>query len=47
MTPAEKAYLLRWSIPVATGFGLFVWGLVLLRIERRQKKSKGSNSGDH
>ena len=47
MTPAEKAYPLRWSIPVAPGFGLFVWGLVLLRIERRQKKSKGSNAGDH
>jgi len=47
MTPATINYLIRWSIPVATGFGLFVWGLVLLRIERRQKQSNRSNSRDH
>ena len=46
MTPATINYLLRWSIPIGTGFGLLIWALVLIRLEHRQK-SKRSNSRDH
>ena len=43
MTPGEKVYLIRWSFPLALGFGLLIWSFVLLWLERREK-SKRSNS---
>jgi hypothetical protein len=46
MTPATENYLLRWSIPLAVGYGLWVWLGVLRWLERREK-SKRANSRQH
>jgi hypothetical protein len=47
MTPATETYLLRWSIPLAVGYGLWVWLGVLHWLERRREKSSWPNSRGH
>ena len=47
MNAATKAFVIRWSIPLAVGYGLLAWGLVLIWLERRREKSKRSSSRDH
>lgn len=46
VTPSTENYLLRWSIPLAVGYGLWVWLGVLRWLERREK-SKRANSRQH
>ena len=47
MTPATVNYLIRWSIPLAVGYGLLAWLGALHLPERRREKSKRSKSRDH
>jgi hypothetical protein len=46
MTPATKAFLFRWSIPLAVGYGLWLWLGVMHWLERRREKSRHSNHHD-
>ena len=46
MTPATENYLLRWSIPLAVGYGLWVWLGVLRWLERREKSKRSDARND-